>query len=124
MSGIETALISLPLYRNPDSSGKRRLFEDEKFIQVATEISKRFGGGVLHRYKTESPQGWWWDQGVLYRDELAVFEVDIPADEASRNWLRDYARKTLLSLFEQEAIYLRFVGPVKKLLIKKEKIRP
>ena len=39
-------------------------------------------------------------------------EVDIPNDAAAKRWLARYARETLLERLGQEAIYIKFVGPI------------
>ena len=79
-----TALIPLPLFYNPDEHGVRKTIEDAKFMTTAEEISREFGGGFLHRFEDDSPKGFWWNKGILYQDELAAFEVDIP--ERTRPW--------------------------------------
>lgn len=42
---------------------------------------------------------------------MGILEVDITGTEQDKAWLLDYAEKVLLKRFEQEAIYIKFVGP-------------
>lgn len=117
---IITVLIPLPLFYNPDKHGARKPVEEHKFTVTAEEISEKFGGGVIHRFEEESPKGFWWNKGILSRDELAVLEVDIPDD--CRPWMKSYAKDVLLKRFDQEAIYLRFIGPIETLEVTEETI--
>lgn len=48
-----------------------------------------------------------------------MIEVDIPDTAESREWLRAYARDTLRERFRQKAIYLKFVGPIEHLIVRK-----
>ncbi|HEX9727360.1 MAG TPA: hypothetical protein VGA37_02505 [Gemmatimonadales bacterium] len=111
------ALITLPHTHNPDVHGNRRRVEDEKFEQTMEELAARFGGGALWRLDEGTPRGYWWDRGILYEDELAVLEVDIPEQSAAQRWLREYARDVLLPRFDQKAIYIKFVGPAEVTLV-------
>lgn len=103
--------------------GHRLPIEDDKFLQTADEIAHRFGGGTLFVFRQDRPRGFWWDQGVVDRDVLALIEVDVPDTSESREWLRGYARDVLRGRFEQKAIYLKFVGPVEHLVVTEEEIR-
>jgi len=42
-----TVLMRLPVFYNPDAQGYRAPIEDDKFIETADEIARRFGGGTL-----------------------------------------------------------------------------
>jgi hypothetical protein len=117
------AIIRLPLEYNPDSHGHRRRVEDEKYVETAKEIAEKFGGGTLFRWEHGNPKGFWWGCGVLYDDDLAAIEVDVPDTRESRQWLREYARRILIARFEQEAIYIKFVGPIEQMIVEKEEIR-
>lgn len=121
-SGVVTAMIPLPLFYNPDVEGKRTPIEEEKFEQTAEEIAKRFGGGMLHLPPQVRLVGYWWDRMKVYKDDLALLEMDIPDSEEARDWLRNYARDVLLARFVQEAIYLRFMGPIQSIVVTEEKI--
>ena len=120
--GIITALIHLPLFYNPEEQGERQLIEGEKFIVTAEEISKEFGGGLLHLYQETPPKGFWWDRDIVQRDDIALLEVDIPDTAESRKWLRSYARDVLLHRFQQDAIYIKLVRPTETLEITDLKI--
>ena len=117
-----TALIPLPLFYNPEPSGKRRPVEDEKFVRTAEEIAGIFGGGTLYRFERESPRGFWWNAGVVSDDVLALLEVDFPDTTANRAKLISYARDVLKKRFEQDAIYVKFVGPIEALVVENEEI--
>jgi hypothetical protein len=115
-----TALILLPLFYNPKPGGRRRSVEDEKFVRTAEEIAAMFGGGTLYRFERESPRGFWWNAGVVNDDVLALLEVDFPNTATNRARLVSYARDVLKKRFEQEAIYVKFVGPMESLVVEDE----
>jgi hypothetical protein len=58
-------------------------------LRTAEEIAQRFGGGTLFFFRHEELRGFWWDQGLVDRDTLALLE------------LRTYARDVLLNRFRQ-----------------------
>jgi len=118
-----TVLLRLPLFYNPDASGYRNPVEDGKFLDTADEIARQFGGGTLFVFRRDPPRGFWWDEGFVDRDVLALIEVDVPDSMESREWLRAYARDVLRGRFLQKAIYLKFVGPVEHLIVSEEEVR-
>ena len=118
-----TVLLRLPLFYNPDASGYRNPVEDGKFLDTADEIARQFGGGTLFVFRHDPPRGFWWDEGFVDRDVLALIEVDVPDSMESREWLRAYARDVLRGRFLQKAIYLKFVGPVEHLIVSEEEVR-
>ncbi len=73
-------------------------------------------------FRNEAPRGFWWDRGLVDRDVLALLEVDVPDTRAARSWLRQYARDVLRQRFRQQAIYLKFVGPIEHLVVTDEEI--
>ena len=117
-----TVLLRLPLSYNPDAAGARAPVEETKFLDTANELATRFGGGTLFLFRHDAPRGFWWDQGVVDEDVLALLEVDVPDTEESRAWLRAYARDVLRPSFQQKAIYLKFVRPVEELIITEEEV--
>lgn len=117
-----TVLLRLPLFYNPDATGTRAPVEEEKFLETAEEIAARFGGGTLFVFRHDAPRGFWWDQGLVDRDVLALLEVDVPDIAESRAWLRAYARDVLRVRFQQKAIYLKFVRPVEHLIVSEEEV--
>ena len=122
--GVITVLIPLPVYYNPDETGRRVPIEDEKFSTTADEIATGLQeGGTLHLFREGTPQGFWWDRGIVDRDVLAILEVDMRDTRENRGWLESYAREVLLERFRQKAIYLKFVGPVERLLVTEEEVR-
>jgi len=117
-----TVLLRLPLFYNPDALGYRAPVEEDKFVDTADEIARRFGGGTLFTFEHDPPRGFWWDRGIVERDVLALIEVDVPDTADSREWLRAYARDVLLGRFRQKAIYLKFVGSVEHLIVADEEV--
>jgi hypothetical protein len=108
---LATVLVPLPTFYNPDAKGHRRPIEGEKFTATAGEIAKRFGGGVLWRFpEGTAPRGYWWNEGLLEIDVLAMLEVDIQDTEENRRWFERYASEVLTERFQQIAIYLKFYG--------------
>src|SRR3972149_4170665 len=105
---LVTVLLRLPLFYNPDAQAGRKVVEDEKFLRTAGEIAQQFGGGTLFVFRREDPRGFWWDQGVVDRDTLALLEVDVPDTAEAREWVSDYTGFVLLKRFLQKAIYLKF----------------
>jgi len=122
-TGWVTVLLRLPLFYNPDATGARAPVEETKFLDTADELAARFGGGTLFLFRHDAPRGFWWDQGLLDRDVLALLEVDVPNAEESRTWLRAYALDVLRPRFRQKAIYLKFVRPVEHLIITEEEVQ-
>lgn len=122
-SGWITVLLRLPLFYNPDTSGHREPVEEVKFLDTAEEVARQFGGGTLFVFRHDPPRGFWWDEGFVDRDVLALVEVDVPDTTESREWLRNYARDILQERFRQKAIYLKFVGPVEHLIVSEEEVR-
>ena len=110
------------VFYNPDARGDRASIEDEKFLETADELARRFGGGTLFVFRQDPPRGFWWDQGMVDRDVLALIEVDVPDTSESREWLRVYARDVLRERFRQKAIYLKFVRPVEHLVVSEEEV--
>lgn len=107
---------------NEDETGIRRPIEESRFEQTAEEIARMFGGGMFHRPIDKVLTGFWCDRGIIDRDELVLFEVDIPDTLEARRQIEDYARNTLMKRFEQKAIYLRLVGPIETILVIDETI--
>lgn len=95
-----TALVVLPLEYNPDARGQRHRVEAECFRQTSKELAAKFGGGFLWAFGDHAPRGFWWDRGVLYRDEMTVIEIDIPANATAKSWLVQYAQDTLTARFK------------------------
>lgn len=109
---VMTVLIPLPRYYNADASGTRVEVEDEKLMCTAEEAASEFeAGGRLFKYEdNQTNRGVWWNRGVLHWDVLAALEVDVPDTPENRAWFEDWAFEVLLDRFQQDAIYLKFVG--------------
>src|SRR5438128_1431863 len=117
-----TVLLRLPVFYNADAEGRRAAIEDDRFLETADELAQQFGGGTLFLFRHDPPQGFWWDEGIVDRDTLALIEVDVPDTAESREWMRGYARDVLRERFRQKAIYLKFVGPVEHLIVSEEEV--
>lgn len=114
-----TLLMPLPTYYNPGAKGIRKPIEKWKFVRTAEEISKHFDAGAeLQIFRRDKPHGFWWDRGLLAKDVLAYISADLPNTEATRVWVRSYARRKLLARFQQDAIYLRWLA------VETELVRP
>lgn len=87
---LATVLVTLPAFYNADPGGRRRPVEDAKFRRTAEELARRFRGGTLWRWpRGTAPTGYWWSRGILHRDVLALFEVDVVDTAENRDWSRD-----------------------------------
>lgn len=123
LPAISVALIPLPRFYNDDEYGKRGLVEDWKFEQTAREIAQKFGGGTLFMFPLEeSPRGYWWNEGYVEKDVLALLEVDIEDTPENHRWLESYSKDVLLDRFQQKAIYIVFVGPVDRMTVRRREI--
>ena len=88
-----TALIPLPLFRNPDEQGRREPIQDEHFVQTAEEITEMFhGGGTLWFFRDGQVRGFWWDRGAVDKDVHALLEFDIEDTAANRERVRTYVK--------------------------------
>lgn len=96
--------------------------EDDKFLDTADEIARQFGRGTLFVFRHDPPRGFWWDEGIVDQDVLALIEVDVPDTSESRERLRTHARDVLRERFRQRAIYLKFVGPAEHLIVSEEEV--
>ena len=94
-TGWITVLLRLPVFYNPDAAGYRASVEDDKFLETADELARRFGGGSLFVFRHDPPRGFWWDHGVVDGDVLALIQLDVPDATESRDWLASLrARRT------------------------------
>ena len=109
---VVTAPIPLPLFHNPNAQGKRQPVDDKEFVRTADEIAELFGGGILWVFRNRQARGFWWDRGVIDRDDVAMLEVDMEDTPANRAKLKAYTRDVLKKRFRQKAIYMKWVGPV------------
>lgn len=119
-SGWVSVLLRLPVCTTRTPRVVARPSKDDRFLETADELAQQFGGGTLFLFRHDPPQGFWWDEGIVDRDVLALIEVDVPDTAESREWMRGYARDVLRERFRQKAIYLKFVGPVEHLIVSEE----
>ncbi len=55
--------------------------------EAVLEIVENFGAAS---YETQGVEGHWRHQGVTYRDNLVKIVIDVPDEEANREWMREY----------------------------------
>ena len=77
--------ILLPLQFNDGSKVPRGLLTD-----ATLELVAQFGALT---YETQTVEGQWTNEGVVYRDQLVKFVIDIQDDEVNRKWMRDFKRR-------------------------------
>jgi hypothetical protein len=56
-TGWVTVLLRLLVFYNPAAAGQRAPVEDDKFLDTADELSRRFGGGTLFVFRHDHPRG-------------------------------------------------------------------
>jgi len=62
------------------------------------------------------------ERGIVERDVHALLEIDVP-DTAAGPWLAEILReRRFLKRFRQKAIYLKFVGPIERLVVTDEEV--
>ena len=90
--------ILLPLY---DNDGVR--FGEEPFARTRAELLERFDGVTI--YQRAPARGLWkTDDGVVSKDDVAIFEV--MAEALDRAWWEGY-RRELERRFRQDTIVIR-----------------
>jgi len=87
-------------------------------------------GGILRRspgdptcptlqvFRRDKPNGFWGDRGLLAKDVLAYISADLPDTEQTREWVKANTRTRLITRFQQDAIYLRWLS------VETELVRP
>lgn len=74
--------ILLPLKFNDGSD-----VPSDWIADAVLEIVDQFGA---LSYETHQVEGYWQDEGTLYRDHLSKLVVDLPDTDENRQWMRDY----------------------------------
>lgn len=103
---VETLVVLIPLFYNPDACGRRLPIESWKLLQTEAEIRRLFTG-----YSKSNTTGWYRDveRHKEYLDRLFRYEIDGTFDpgllRALRLWKRQLARR-----FRQAAIYMRLTN--------------
>ncbi len=103
---VETLVVLIPLFYNPDACGRRLPVESWKLLQTEAEVRRLFTG-----YAKSTTTGWYRDveQHKEYLDRLTRYEIDGTFDprrlRALRLWKRQLARR-----FRQVAIYMRLTN--------------
>jgi hypothetical protein len=100
---VQTLIIVIPLFHNPDSHGQRIPVESTKIEETKDEIRKRFNG-----YSMSVIVGWY--RGDMhkygYSDRNLRFEIDGTPDEFDWAYLQTW-KKSLEVRFDQRSIYMR-----------------
>lgn len=89
--------ILLPLSYNDGSP-----IESEKFAQTFRELRNQFGAATLD---SAIVIGHWVYKGVLYKDKLIRFRIDIAGNPKTRKFFEDY-KKVLKERFKQLDIWI------------------
>jgi hypothetical protein len=88
----------------PTSYNDGRPIETAKIQSVRHTLIDKFGGC---RIQPAAPyQGWWVHQNHTYEDWLILFTVEGARTKDNMGWFETYKNQTLLTVFEQEEIYL------------------
>ena len=74
----------------------------EWLADAVLEIVDRFGAAS---YETQKVEGHWRHEGVLYRDNLVRFVVDVPDSAANRQWMKQF-KSRWKSRLEQLELWL------------------
>ena len=77
--------ILLPLKLNDDRQVPRELLAD-----ATVELVERFGA-LSH--ETQTIEGHWKSEGIVYRDQLVKLVIDIKDNELNRKWMRDFKQR-------------------------------
>ena len=67
--------------------------------EAVREVVEHFGPAS---YETQKLEGQWRRGGVLYRDDLVRFFVDVPDTEASRAWMHEFKQCWKVKLEQHE----------------------
>lgn len=67
--------------------------------EAVHEVVEQFGPAS---YETQKLEGQWHRGGVLYRDDLVRFFVDVPDTEASREWMQGFKQRWRVKLEQHE----------------------
>jgi len=88
----------IPLFDNEEQP-----FEPDKILSVSDKLLLRFGGC---RMEPLNPHiGSWIEAERTYYDQLLMFTVDTPREDASLDWFLEY-KEHLKTEFKQVEIYL------------------
>jgi hypothetical protein len=105
---VYSLVVVVPLFHNPDISGRRCPIEKGKLKRTKAEIKAWFGGYTSHRVN-----GWYRNglTGVESTDRSIVFSIDAPPEKLDVDRLREW-KGSLEARFAQECIYITLAGPV------------
>ena len=78
---LQTLVIHLPLYHNPDPNGHQEPVAPALLNETVAEIRRRFSGYTSYR-----TVGWYRDEetGEEFLDHIIRFEIDAPFDDDER----------------------------------------
>ena len=74
--------ILLPLQFNDGSE-----VPSEWLAEAVLDVVDHFGGAS---YETQKVEGHWRSSGILYRDNLVKFVVDVPDSDENRDWMKQF----------------------------------
>ena len=74
--------VLLPLQYNDGREVPRELL-----AEASQEIAKHFGADS---YETQKVEGQWRSDGFIFRENMVRLFVDVPDNETSRAWMKDF----------------------------------
>ncbi|MFQ5688030.1 MAG: hypothetical protein ACE5GV_15390, partial [Candidatus Scalindua sp.] len=60
----------------------------------------------------------WFDEGLIFRDDIRILEFDIEDNKENRNLIIQYVKEVLLKRFNQIAIYVKFIPFIEPVTVK------
>lgn len=104
-SHLQTLVIHLPLYFNPDGDGRVKPVEPALLDETLEEIRSYFTGYTSYRTK-----GWFRDEetGEEFSDETMRIEIDAEFNNSDRVFLRRWKQR-LEARFAQRCIYMKIL---------------
>jgi hypothetical protein len=86
-----------------DNNGKP--FNKREFTRVRDELIEKFGGCTFY---PQAQKGFWVHKGVVFEDDVVVFEVWVRRTQKNLAWLSEYGR-VLRKRFKQKSIGAKLV---------------
>ena len=77
----------------------------EWLAEAVLEIVERFGAAS---YETQKVEGHWRHGGILYRDTLVKFVVDVPDSIQNRRWMKKFKSRWKTRMEQLELWILNF----------------
>ena len=105
---IYSLVLIIPLFYNPDTSGRRRPVETAKLDRTKAEIEAWFGGYTAYRANGRGQDAF---SGKRSADTNIVFSIDAPPEQLEISRLRKW-RRALETRFDQDRIWMTVGGPL------------